>query len=59
MLGIRWVNKEIMKLILVFSDESFDKYELALCNKHVIRPRFQDKGAMLLKCRSTLVNVRL
>ena len=40
-------------MISVFSDGSFDNYEYARCNKQVIKPRFQDKGAMALKYKST------
>ena len=46
-----------MKLISVFSNKSFDEYKYAQCNKQVIRPCFQDQGAMILKCKSTLVKL--
>ena len=43
------LNKEIIKLITAFSNESFDEHLLTRCNKQVISPRFQNKGTMLLK----------
>ena len=53
------LNKEMKKLILVFSSNSFDNYRQEPCNKQVIRPRFKDKSSMQLKCKSTPVKVGL
>ena len=53
------LNEEIIKLQLVFSNESFNEYKKAPCNKQVIMSGFRDKGAMLLKCESTPVKVDL
>ena len=49
------LNKEIIKLIAVFSNESFNEYEQARCYEQLIIPRFHDKAAILLKCKSTPV----
>ena len=49
----------MIKLISVFSNESFEKYKQARYNKQLLRPRFKNKGTMLLKCKSTPVKVGL
>ena len=49
-----------MKFISIFNNESFDEYKDSIYNnKQAIRLRFQHKGAMLLKCKSTPVKVGL
>ena len=42
-------NKETIRLMSVFINELFDENKYAPCNKQVIKPCFQEKGANAVK----------